>query len=110
MVGAYLSLLDPPAKSAGAPAIVTPVQQYRYYWLGHDLVTRLLLPTINMLLWRDDIILPSLGLSRLHHSHCALERWYVRDVGPSSLVVAISCILADAVSALHCVWEEMEPA
>jgi hypothetical protein len=55
MVDACLSLLDPPAKTAGAPAIVTPVQQYRYYWLGHDLVTRLLLPTINMLLWRTTL-------------------------------------------------------
>ena len=48
MVDAYLSLVDDVAKKG----IATPVQQYSYYWVGHDLVTRVLLPTLGFLLLR----------------------------------------------------------
>jgi hypothetical protein len=47
MVDAYMSLLE------GQPIIevVTPAQTggYKYYWVGHDLVTRLMLPTFEIL-------------------------------------------------------------
>ena len=49
MVDAYISLLD---EKAGPVEIVTPAQQYKYYWIGHDLISKLLLPACEVLLLR----------------------------------------------------------
>lgn len=51
MVDAYLSLVDYDAKRG----IATPVQQYSYYWVGHDLVTRVFLPALDFLLLRTTL-------------------------------------------------------
>lgn len=46
MVDSYMSLLD----GNGAASLVTPAQTggYKYYWIGHDLVVRLILPTLQL--------------------------------------------------------------
>lgn len=65
MVDAYLSVLDSsPQKDASvAPAknpdphsishdqvkVITPAQRDKYYWVGHNLVTMLILPTLSLL-------------------------------------------------------------
>ena len=51
MVDAYLSLISGDAKKG----IAKPMEQYSYYWVGHDLVTRVLLPTADFLLLRTTL-------------------------------------------------------
>ena len=47
MVDSYMSLLDGPETCS----LVTPAQTggYKYYWIGHDLITELLLPAVTFL-------------------------------------------------------------
>ena len=52
MVDTYLSLIDPTTKSDSVGRVVTPLQQHKYYWIGHDLITRVLLPTLHLLFLR----------------------------------------------------------
>ena len=52
MVDAYLSVLNPVTDTKQKRRVVTPVQQYKYYWIGNDLVSRLLLPTLNLITLR----------------------------------------------------------
>ena len=47
MVDAYLSALD--ASCEPPPTIVVPVRLDRYYWIGHDVVTLVILPTLSAL-------------------------------------------------------------
>ncbi|KAJ9668862.1 hypothetical protein H2201_001108 [Coniosporium apollinis] len=56
MVDGYLSLLSSEATNGYSHAngvdedeLVTPKRPYRYYWVGHDLVTRVLLPLSRLL-------------------------------------------------------------
>lgn len=58
MVDAYMSLLD----GEESVEIVTPAQTggYRYYWMGHDLATKLLLPLFGLVTLR-------VGLSEAVH-------------------------------------------
>ena len=55
MVDAYLSILEPVVDSSNNVGIVTPTQQYSYYWVGHDLLTRVILPTLDLLLLRTTL-------------------------------------------------------
>ena len=48
MVDGYLSALDS-ANSTTETPIIRPVSDERYFWIGHDLVTRIVLPTTSFL-------------------------------------------------------------
>jgi hypothetical protein len=53
MVDAYLSLLD----GSDSGDIVFPAQTggYKYYWIGHDLTTKLILPIAGLLMLRTSV-------------------------------------------------------
>ncbi|KAF6844483.1 catechol o-methyltransferase [Colletotrichum musicola] len=51
LVGQYLAVLD----GAAGTGVVTPEAPEKYYWVGHDLVTLFLLPTLRLLLFRISI-------------------------------------------------------
>ncbi|KAI8241277.1 hypothetical protein K4K55_012690 [Colletotrichum sp. SAR 10_96] len=64
LVGQYLAVLDGDGDGDGAgagdgaadPGVVTPQEPgERYYWIGHDLVTLFLLPTLRLLLLRTSL-------------------------------------------------------
>ncbi|KAH0437344.1 hypothetical protein CcaCcLH18_03906 [Colletotrichum camelliae] len=58
LVGQYLAVLDGAGNGAeaAAPGVVTPQEPgKRYYWIGHDLVTLFLLPTLRLLLLRTSL-------------------------------------------------------
>ncbi|KAI3528831.1 hypothetical protein CSPX01_15942 [Colletotrichum filicis] len=57
MVEQYLSVLDETGTSGGSSEtdVVTPRRPSKYYWIGHDLFTLLLLPTARVLLFRMSI-------------------------------------------------------
>ena len=55
LADAYLSILPRERKGKRRPEtsdIVVPAHMDRYYWIGHDLLTLLILPTISFLLFR----------------------------------------------------------
>lgn len=53
MVDGYLSLLELPTENHSA--VITPSQHNSYYWIGHDIVTRLVLPLAQMLTLKIDL-------------------------------------------------------
>ncbi|KAK1640915.1 hypothetical protein BDP81DRAFT_417645 [Colletotrichum phormii] len=58
LVEQYLSVLDEAETSSGSGSetdVVTPRRPAKYYWIGHDLFTLLLLPTARLLLFRISI-------------------------------------------------------
>ncbi|KAK4611758.1 hypothetical protein CLAFUW4_12924 [Fulvia fulva] len=57
MVDGYLSLLDDNADGSKTKTsmVVTPAHQDKYYWVGHDLVTRLLQPLMRLLLLQSSV-------------------------------------------------------
>ncbi|OHF02156.1 hypothetical protein CORC01_02436 [Colletotrichum orchidophilum] len=63
LVEQYLSVLDEPMTSRGGSEtdVVTPRRPAKYYWIGHDLFTLLLIPTARILLFRMSI--PAYGRS-----------------------------------------------
>lgn len=54
MVDAYLSVLDA-ASHDSQSKVVVPVRKDRYYWVGHDVVTLLILPTLSAMALRLSI-------------------------------------------------------
>ena len=50
MADAYLSFLDSHQTDSGIPTPITPLRRDKYYWIGHDLVEKVVLPTANMIL------------------------------------------------------------
>ncbi|KAF9881727.1 hypothetical protein CkaCkLH20_00873 [Colletotrichum karsti] len=56
LVGQYLSVLDGAEAGPDAEEVVVPRRPGRYYWIGHDLVTLLLLPTLRLLLLRLSLV------------------------------------------------------
>ncbi|KAL0944466.1 uncharacterized protein CTRU02_202353 [Colletotrichum truncatum] len=52
LVDQYLAVLDDGSLAA---EVVTPKQPSKYYWIGHDLVTLFLLPTLRLLLLRESV-------------------------------------------------------
>ncbi|KIX98627.1 uncharacterized protein Z520_05928 [Fonsecaea multimorphosa CBS 102226] len=49
MVDAYLSVLENSHSQRTDTRIVRPITNDKYYWTGHDLVTRAILPTVSFL-------------------------------------------------------------
>ncbi|EXJ76502.1 uncharacterized protein A1O5_01010 [Cladophialophora psammophila CBS 110553] len=64
LVDAYLSVLESQHSSRladDAPRITRPVTHGKsYYWIGHDLVTLVILPTLSFLTLSDDASIPDL--------------------------------------------------
>ncbi|KAE9964027.1 hypothetical protein BLS_008719 [Venturia inaequalis] len=71
MVDAYLHLLDSKADSENRKTeVVFPSSQTPYYWLGHDIVTRLILPGLSLLTFRSSLASTYRHLRELHdHIH-----------------------------------------
>ena len=55
MADAYLSLLDPHEKASAIPASIMPLRRDKYYWIGHDLVEKVVLPTANLIMLKSSL-------------------------------------------------------
>ena len=49
MVDAYLSVFDSTTATTTKDAIVPPATEHKYYWIGHDVVTHIIIPTLSFL-------------------------------------------------------------
>ena len=55
MADAYLSLLDPHQQDCAVSTPITPLWRDKYYWIGHDLVEKLILPTTNLIMLKSSL-------------------------------------------------------
>ncbi len=65
LVDAYLSLLAPTSPLDHKPVLVVPKSRAKYYWIGHDLVTLVLLRILNLLTGSGTLIACIDGIQEL---------------------------------------------
>jgi hypothetical protein len=69
MVDGYLSVLDGTKEAKSTETVVTPLQKSKYYWVGHDLVTLVILPSFSLLTSVVDLTMSPSSLAELVRNH-----------------------------------------